>query len=179
MRLAHIACTAGLLLVLSACAEEAQCVDRTVRGNETVVVQCSTGKVPVCGDEPEILYNMESGALLPVTETPDLSDPAMRAAYTGSCDGVVGPCRPRPVCRGSSDESPTCANGETAFCLLGRVDEIMTMMPPPPPEDGGPGETDAGPGETDAGPGETDAGPGETDAGPGDAGTDAGTDAGP
>jgi len=166
MRLAHIACTAALVLVSFGCAEEAQCVEGRIRGNDTVVVQCSTGKVPVCGDEPELLYNMETGALLPVPPTPDLTDPAMRAADTGSCDGVTGPCRPRPACRGDAEEAPFCANGETAFCLLGRIEEIMPMMPPPPPEDAGPGDDDAGPGDDDAGPG--DAGP--EDAGPEDAG---------
>ncbi|MEZ4338859.1 MAG: hypothetical protein R3B82_19755, partial [Sandaracinaceae bacterium] len=163
MRVEHVA--PWLLLAISfgvGCAEQAVCAEGRVRGRDTVVVQCSTGKVPVCGDNPDLLYDTNSGALLPTPALPDITDPAIRASFTGSCDGVSGPCRPRPACPGAAGDAPICANGETALCLLGRVDEIMAARDSgaPPPEDAGGGD-DAGP--DDAGPGDTDAG--DTDAG--------------
>ncbi len=183
MRVEHVVAWLSLfsLLASTGCAEQAVCAEGRVRGRDTVVVQCSTGKVPVCGDQVAELYDPASGALLPTPALPDITDPAIRASFTGACDGTAGPCRPRPVCPGAAGDAPMCASGRTAMCILGRLDEIAAGTdagPPPPPEDAGPGE-DAG-GETDAG-AETDAG-GEMDAGSdagSDAGTDAGTDAGP
>ena len=171
--------TSVVLLAVSACAEQPRCVGEQVRrfGEtvEDVTVQCSAGKVAICGDDSAQLYDPVSGALLPTPAAPDdLYRPEVRQAFTGSCDGADN-CRDRPVCRGSAGEAPTCANGLTPGCRLGRVDEIEPPLPmvdagSPPPTDGGSG-SDAG-GE-DAG-GGVDAG--TVDAGAVDAGA---VDAGP
>ncbi|MBX3272253.1 MAG: hypothetical protein KF729_18455 [Sandaracinaceae bacterium] len=161
MRVRHVVSWLLLLSLLAAgCAEQAQCVERRVGGRDQVVVECSTGKVAMCGDRPELLYDENTGALLP---TPAITE----SNPTGSCDGISGPCRPRPVC-GAAGQAPMCANGETAICRLGRVQEITPGRDagPPPELDAGPMEEDAGPMEEDAGPMEEDAGPMEEDAGP-------------
>ncbi|MFK7987903.1 MAG: hypothetical protein AB8I08_17930 [Sandaracinaceae bacterium] len=146
-------------LLLFACAEAPECL--APPSGEGAVLDCSAGKVPVCGDDPMSLYDEGTGALLPV--------PGDEVA-NGSCDGVTGPCRTRPVC-GSVGGEATCADGTAPRCVLGRVVEIRPEPMPTP--DAGPPPVDAG---SDAG---TDAGT-ETDAGT-DAGTevDAGTDGGP
>ena len=148
------------LLALVGCREEPECNERNVAGRMEVVVECSTGKVPVCGTTVEEVYNSSTGALLPT--------PSAELSADGSCPAGVGMCRPRPVCPGAGQKA-TCANGETAVCVLGAVREIDPTAPTPdagpPADDAGPGDTDAGPGDTDAGP-ETDAGAGDTDAGP-------------
>ncbi len=160
------------LLALAGCREEPECNERNVVGGTAVVVECSTGKVPVCGTDPEQIYNPTSGALLPV--------PSAELSADGSCPSETRLCRPRPTC-GAVGQKAMCANGETAVCVLGSVREIAAPMTMPdggpPPADAGPGDadggvdagdgSDAGP-ETDAGTA-TDAGP-DVDGGPGDAG---------
>ena len=179
------------LFLLSACGEQAACVEGRVRGRDTVVVGCSTGKIAICGTDPEILYNPATGALLPTPAEPNLADDAIRAMFDGACPGGIAQicvdnadgvpvcrpgCRPRPVCRGAVGAAPTCANGETAMCRLGQNDEIM-MTPPPtdagPPSDGGTDAGDPDAGDPDAG----DPDAGDPDAGDPDAGSDAGPDA--
>ena len=154
----------GPLALLGACAEQPTCVDFDDDGEYTI--DCSAGKVAVCGDDPAAIYNDGTGALLPVDERSE----------DGSCgDDLAGDCRPRPVC--NSDGEAVCPNGETPLCRLGEVTAVDIPAPaptdsgPPPTPDGGGG--DAGPGD-DAGPPE-DAGPSDDAGAPEDAGiTDAG-----
>lgn len=151
------------LLCLAGCREEAACVERNVAGRMEVVVECSTGKVAVCGTEGAEVYDPMTGALLPV--------PSEELSADGSCPDGVGDCRPRPTCAGD-DQPVMCANGETAYCVLGNVDEIDPPMMIPdagPPMDAG--TIDAGAGDAGEGTdgGDTDGG-GDTDAGDSDGG---------
>jgi hypothetical protein len=129
------------MVLLAACSETPRCVDRGTPERPRVVVECNAGKVAVCGNDPDLIYDT-SGALLPVP--PD-------SVTNGSCDGFTGPCRPRPVC-GSAGAAPTCATGEGAVCTLGAVRTATPPRPdsgppPPPPDSGPPPPEDAGPGD--------------------------------
>lgn len=103
-----------------------------------MAVECNAGKVPVCGNDPARIYD-PLGALLPVPP---------ESVANGSCDGIAGSCRPRPVCaRGG--EPVTCVTSETAYCVLGAVQTTAppAMPAPPPSMDPGPpasGSADAG-----------------------------------
>ncbi|MGE0786230.1 MAG: hypothetical protein AB7S26_11115 [Sandaracinaceae bacterium] len=170
---ARIACLvlAPVLALAAGCREEARCVERSVGGTPTPVVECSTGKVAVCGDVEEEVYDPETGALLRV--------PSVALSPDGSCPAGQSSCRPRPTCAAAGDKV-ACANGRTAYCVLGMVREIMAPRPMP---DAGPrvdagmedgGASDGG-GDTDGG--DTDGGGGDgggADAGSADAGTDGG-----
>lgn len=147
----------ALPLVLTACAETPRCVDRGTPERPRIEIECNAGKVPVCGDDPEALYN-DQGGLRPVPDT---------SVADGICPDGIANCRTRPVCQ-QEKMKVVCNDGTSPVCVLGAINEIR---PPRPMVDAGGGE-DAG-GETpDAGDLE-DAG--VTDAGGEDAGGDAGT----
>lgn len=155
MRLSRLSLVLAPFLLLVACSETPRCVDRGTPDRPRIVIECNAGKVPVCGNDPDLLYG-SSGALLPV--------PTEAESASGSCDGLSGPCRTRPVCS-EAGADVTCADGQAPVCVLGEVDNRTAPRPdsgtPPTPDSGTP-EEDAG---TDGG---TDAGSTE------DAGTDAG-----
>ncbi len=144
----------ALPVLLIACSETPRCVERGAPPRTSIVIECNSGKVPVCGNDPSVLYD-EGGALRPV--------PAASVA-DGLCPAGATNCRTRPVCQ-QDTMTAVCNDGLGVTCVLGTVDEIA-----PPRPDSGPAPQDAG---SDAGtPDEEDAG---TDAGSdGDASTDAG-----
>ena len=117
-RLGMSCCVLGAFLA-AACTEQAMCVDGTGITEGSVVIQCSTGKVAVCGTNPDLLYNPRTGALLPVPEEPTgiHSDPAVRAAFNGQCpDGVEEVCGSVPgadgtLCMGQPDGTPCGEEG--------------------------------------------------------------------
>ncbi|HJL17410.1 MAG TPA: hypothetical protein RMH99_17205, partial [Sandaracinaceae bacterium LLY-WYZ-13_1] len=97
----------GPFVFLWGCPEAPTCVDFDEDGEYTI--DCSAGKVAICGDDPEALYT-NGGALLPVDERSE----------DGSCgDDITGPCRPRPVC--NSDGEAVCPDGASPLCRLGEI----------------------------------------------------------
>lgn len=101
---------AGGALAISttaACAETPRCKERG--DPPQLVPECNAKKAAVCGDREEELYDPLTGALLPLSPRED-----------GSCDGVIEPCRPRPLCR-TVDEPPSCPGGRDPLCLLGEA----------------------------------------------------------
>lgn len=155
MRLARVFLFA-LPVLLVACSETPRCV---LSGMPPApVVECNPGKVPVCGNDPALLYD-EDGALRPV--------PPESVSVDGRCPAGEDNCRTRPVCA-QETMNVVCNDGLGATCVLGAVDELDP--PPTPTPDSGPDEEpDAGSGE-DAG--RDDAGA-EADAGSADAAADA------
>src|SRR5690606_22263488 len=110
MRLDRISLLFALPLLV-ACAETPRCVERGA--SATLTVECSAGKVPVCGDDPEKLYD-EHGALRPV--------PAASVA-DGLCPDGARNCRTRPVCQQDTGEV-VCNDGQAPLCKLGQVKEL-------------------------------------------------------
>lgn len=149
MRLDRVFLVFALPFLLAACSETPRCVERGTP--PALVAECNPGKVAVCGNDPELLYD-EDGALRPVP-------PASVA--DGLCPEGADNCRTRPVCQ-QDTRAAVCNDGLGVTCVLGRVE---TLNPPRPTPDAGPTQPmDAG---SDAG-GDEDAGSVE------DAGTDAG-----
>jgi hypothetical protein len=142
-------------LVLAACAETPRCIERGTPPRTTIEIQCNAGKVAVCSNTSERLYqgadDPSPGALRPVPAESDAD---------GVCDPGVNNCRTRPLC-GGAGQAVTCGDGTSPICVRGEVTEITA---PPPPVDSGPPEEDAG---SDAG---SDVDAGDVDAGDFDAG---------
>jgi len=103
MRLARLLLIAPFVF-LWGCPEAPTCVD--FDGDGEYAIDCSAGKVAICGDDPDALYNQSSGALRPVDE---------RSA-DGSCGDDVENCRPRPVC--NSEGEVVCPGGENGRSMV-------------------------------------------------------------
>ena len=147
----------ALSLLAFGCAEQPRCVDRGTPERPRPEARCNVDKVPVCGDDPNEIYDPASGALRPVP-------PA-----GSTCAGEEN-CRARVDCA-TGESEPVCSNGATPYCVRGETTTLRPMMPPPsdsgvtPEEDSG---VDADAGSSDDA-GTDDAGAGD-DAGPADSG---------
>jgi hypothetical protein len=154
-------------LLAAACAETPRCVDRGTPETPRVVVECNTGKVPVCGTE---VYDVETGI---GTYDPNSGGlvrvPGMEGSTQLSCSDYPGypgtvRCRPLPSCSGAG-AAPACpANHGDPVCVVGMTQALAPPTMTQPPADGGTSEEDGGVAEQDGGTAEDDGGAGEEDA---------------